>query len=200
MTYAFGSSPIESRTGFSYYTYPDYAYSAFAYDLARGNETVPRRGGLRSQDPNIFNIYQEFKFYPFNKPFKVFGEYAVNATQDHDDRNAGGLNGRDANAFNLGAQFGEAKKKGQWEAFLTYYYVGANSVAGAFADSDFGWYGHTNNKGWNFGVGYAITDFLTLNWSNYIFTPVESHNDFLSSSDRAHFTDYRSQLDLVWKF
>jgi hypothetical protein len=200
---------VESRTGFSFYGYSNYQRTAGPLNLARGNTEDPTGAATRTEKMNIFDLYQEIKFYPFDKPMTFWGEYAVNMSPDHFytpqtfvkgkpvGNDPTGIDARDSNGFGIGVVLGEAKKKGQWETFLNYRYLGANSVAGAFTDSE---WGGTNLKGFNFGLGYALTDFLTLNWNNYIMEPIESFNSSIASSDRPDQRIYKSVFDIQWKF
>jgi hypothetical protein len=190
-TYAFGTNrPIESRTGFSMYFYKNFdrtiANNTAGRNYLRGNTTDVAH-------MSVLDLYQEFKMYPFDLPFTVWGEAATNAGQMNMSAT---LDPRDDWAFAIGTKLGKAKKKGTWEGFLNYMYIGANSTAAVFSDSDFG-LGHTNGKGWNFGLKYALTDFLKLGWSNFVVQPVEPTR---ASSNSESQTIYRSQLDLVWKF
>jgi hypothetical protein len=199
-TYRFGTNPVESRTGFSFYGYSNYQRTAGPLNLARGNSDDPMGAATRTEKMNIFDLYQEFKFYPFSTPTSLWGEYAVNISPDHFYTPANrptGIDARDSNGFGLGIVVGEAKKKGGWETFVNYRYLGANSVAGAFSDSE---WNYTNVKGYNFGLGYALTDFLTLTWNNYVTEPIESYNSTIASSDRPDQRIYKSVFDIQWKF
>ena len=202
-TFMFGTErAVESRTGFSFYSFHN-------YDDTVGNNTTGANffNGNSSDIKRVreFDLYQEFKMYPFGKPLTFWGEYILNEGADAPSsakfqpalkRNH--VDPRDANGFFIGTQLGEAKKKGEWEGYFNYQYIGANANSG-FGDSDFG-NGFTNGKGVNFGLGYALTDFLVLNWNNWVVAPVEPRDDPNASSDRVAQTIYRSQLDLVWKF
>lgn len=52
-------------------------------------------------------------------------------------------------------------KKGQWNAFLGYRYLGSDAVVDAFTNSDFG-LGGTNSKGTMVGVNYAVSNNTSL--------------------------------------
>jgi hypothetical protein len=196
-TYAFGDNPVEMRTGFSFYGFTGYPVNAPVYGMTRGNTEHPGMTPSQTEKMNIFDLYQEFKIYPFNLPSTFWGNYFVNASPSHFPV---GIDSKDSNGYGLGLILGEAKKPGGWEFALNYRYVGANATAGVFGDSDFGAYGGTNNKGWTIGVSYGLTKYLTLTWNNYIVESVESFNSIFPSSDRADQRIYKSVLDLSWKF
>jgi len=191
-TFMFGTArAVESRTGFSFYAYPGWqntiAANTAGADFHNGNTSDMLHA-------EVLDLYQEFKFYPFSTPTTIWGEVTNNI-----GNKSATLTPRDEYGFALGTTIGDSKKKGGWDVFLNYFYIGANEAAGVFTDSDFG-NGFTNGKGWNFGLDYGLTEFLTLSWSNYVVQPVQPINDPSSSSDRAAQDIYRSQLDLVWKF
>ena len=103
-------------------------------------------------------------------------------------------------AWGYGIKIGKAKKKGDWDAFYGYYEIGANSVVAAFNDSDFGGpgeQGYTNRQGHKFGLGYRLTDNLTLNYTGYLVSPFNSTTLVANSRNESV---WRSQADAVYSF
>lgn len=74
---------------------------------------------------------------------------------------------RDSLAWLVGLQFGETKKKGDWQAYVNYREVGIASVDPNLNDSDFA-LGALNVRGFKIGLAYALTDFVVLNATGYI--------------------------------
>ena len=105
-------------------------------------------------------------------------------------------------AWGLGFKLGKMKKKGDMEMFYGYYEIGANAVVAAFNDGDFGGpggVGHTNRQGHKFGLGYQLTDAITVNWTGYVVTPLNP-NPATVVANSINETVFRSQADLVYKF
>jgi hypothetical protein len=107
--------------------------------------TDPVTGDLvfRYDYTNI-EAFAEYSFKLGGQSLALFGNYTVNA--DADDNDTGYL---------LGAKFGSAKKRGEWD--LTYFYekLEADATVGLVADSDLGG-GGTDVKGHVFSGTYAF--------------------------------------------
>ena len=74
---------------------------------------------------------------------------------------------RDGVAWLVGVQVGEAKKKGDWYAFLNYREVGIASVDPNLNDSDFA-LGDLNVRGFKLGLAYQLADNLLVNLTGYM--------------------------------
>jgi hypothetical protein len=107
--------------------------------------TDPVTGDLvfRYDYTNI-EAFAEYSFKLGGQSLALFGNYTVNT--DADDNDTGYL---------LGAKFGSAKKRGEWD--LTYFYekLEADATVGLVADSDLGG-GGTDVKGHVFSGTYAF--------------------------------------------
>jgi hypothetical protein len=89
-------------------------------------------------------------------PARVFGEYAVNLDGDARARKFGTptLTSEDT-AWTLGAQYGKAANKGEWDVRALYQSVGAFALDPNLVDSDI-FDSRTNMKGFIFGANYAL--------------------------------------------
>ena len=81
-------------------------------------------------------------------PVSVYGSYAVNQDADEDDT-----------AYLGGLRLGKTKAPGSLDFDYNYRELEANSVLGAFSDSDFIG-GGTNGKGHKFALGVQLTKVL----------------------------------------
>ena len=141
-----------------------------------------------------------FPLYTGKFPVKLMGEYLDNP-------------GAPANntAYRVGATFGKAGKKHQWEINYRYQRLEADAWFDAIVDDDngayyaagnpqligtgkaSGWFGGTNVKGHLVQATYSITDFLNFTFTYYL-------NDLIigaphQSSSAGHF-----MADLNWRF
>lgn len=99
---------------------------------------------------------------PFSGQQRVIltGDYVRNMGFDRDEMaRRMGVAVRDGKDFGyqLRAQFGHPKitRRHEWNAYVTYRYLGSDAVVDAFTDSDFG-LGGTNNKGYVLGGNYGL--------------------------------------------
>ncbi|MEO5741275.1 MAG: putative porin, partial [Vicinamibacterales bacterium] len=76
-------------------------------------------------------------------------------------------NERDGIAWLVGLQLGETRKKGDWQAFLTYRETGIASIDPNLNDSDFA-LGELNTRGFKGGIAYAFSDAVVLNITGYL--------------------------------
>ena len=104
-------------------------------------------------------------------------------------------------AWSLGLTLGKLVKKGDWQTSYQYKYIGANSVPGAFNDSDFGGYnyGGTDKAGSVIKLGYNLTDYLTVNGACFLVRPITQRNT-TTNGMQADQSVRRFQLDMTWKF
>jgi hypothetical protein len=118
-----------------------------------------------------------------------------------DDKSSLMTAGGQSDAWSLGLTLGKLQKKGDLQGSYQYKWIGANSVPGAFNDSDFGGYnyGGTNKQGHVFKVGYNLTDYLTTNAAYYLVDPIATRG---STANGFQYNEgvNRFQLDLTWKF
>ena len=207
-TYGFNTEqPVDISFATSFYDYTNWFQTVLA-----ANNTVAtsylRTNSIVADDFRVLDLYPEVVFYVNRTPVTLWYDYATNLANvgTEDVAQSSGNNIHDSDeAWGTGFKIGKVKKKGSWEAFYGYYEIGANAVVAAFNDSDFGGpdtNGFTNRKGHKFGVGYALTDSITVNWTGYLVQPL---NPTASSTTlglgNARVEDvFRSQLDFVYKF
>lgn len=185
--------PVQHLSAVSLYDYNNYArksnFLIGTTTLARGNTNAD---GLATEldagEFKIFEYYGEIGITPMGLPIKLFFDFAKN-TADQSQV----INNEDR-AYALGAKLGGIMKKGDWELGYAWKEIGANSVVGAFNDSDFG-QGHAARKGNVFKGAYALLDNVTFNSAAFF---VETLNPgtagVIATQER------RFQVDLVWKF
>jgi hypothetical protein len=131
-------------------------------------------------DYRNLEAFAEYSFKLGGQSVALFGNYTVNTEADDNDT-----------GYLIGAKYGSAKKRGQWD--ITYFYenLEADATVGLIADSDFGG-GGTDAKGHVFSGTYAFHS----NWNfkaTYFINQIK-----LASGDP---DDYdRLQLDLNFKF
>ncbi len=198
--------PIDALSALSIYNYQNYGQqSNFIIDgtsQANGNPTYDG-GTLSARGFNILSLYQEVNFYPYGIPVKPFAEFARNMS------NQSGLSFATPNnsmqggsdAWSLGLTIGKLVKKGDWQGSYQYKYIGANSVVGAFNDSDFGGYnyGGTDKAGSVIKLGYNLTDYLTLNGACYLVRPI-TQRDTQVNGMQVDQSVRRLQIDMTYKF
>jgi hypothetical protein len=74
---------------------------------------------------------------------------------------------RDGFAWLAGLQFGELKKKGDFQAYVNYRETGIVAVDPNLNDSDFA-LGELNTRGFKVGLGYAFSDAVVFNVTGYM--------------------------------
>ncbi len=206
--------PIDALSALSLYNYQGYATNNnwMAYPSGTGafNNGNPINNGnaadLAAQNFNVLSFYQEVNLYPHGFPVKPFAEFARNMSNQS---GVAGWSSKNSNftmqggeyAWSLGLAIGKLQKKGDWQASYQYKYIGANSVPGAFNDSDFGGYnyGGTNKDGSVIKLGYNLTDYLTLNGACFLVRPI-TQRDGTTNGMQADQSVRRFQMDLTWKF
>lgn len=122
-------------------------------------------------------------------------EYVKNIGFDRSDilRRTGAnlIDGKD-HGFLARVQVGEPAitKAGQWNASLTYRYLGSDAVVDAFTSSDFG-LGGTNNKGFVLGANYGLYDntWVALRWMS---------SNLIDSYAPGSEVDSRFSFDALW--
>ncbi|QJD30269.1 putative porin [Methylococcus geothermalis] len=151
------------------------------------SSTEPRLVGLASKF-EIFDVtatYDYTGFYP--QHVMLIGSYSHNF--GFDQQQIYNTLGEDlqprTNAFEARFEVGEPniQRFGDWNVWLAYKYLEADSVLDAFTDSNFHAYGGTNAKGWELAGNYAIANntWLGLNWlsSSVISGPTYNVNTLL---------------------
>ena len=213
--------PVDALSALSIYSYQGYASNnnfwisgsgtAAGASQANGNPTTGTGAlatRLAAQNFNILSFYQEINFYPYGIPVKPFAEFARNMSNQSGvtalNPNNSMQGGEDA--WSLGLTLGKLVKKGDWQTSYQYKYIGANSVVGAFNDSDFGGYnyGGTDKQGSVIKLGYNLTDFLTLNGACYLVRPITVRDGAgtapATNGMQADQSVRRFQLDMTYKF
>jgi len=201
--------PIDALSALSIYSYQNYTQlnnwdigGSSGVSQANGNPTNGAR--LAAENFNILSLYQEINFYPYGIPVKPFAEFARNMS----NRSGTPATGPTTNsmqggedAWSLGLTLGKLTKKGDLQGSYQYKYIGANSVVGAFNDSDFGGYnyGGTDKQGSVIKLGYNLTDYLTLNGACYLVRPI-TQRDLTTNGMQVDQSVRRFQLDMTYKF
>ncbi|MES2705646.1 MAG: putative porin [Verrucomicrobiota bacterium] len=107
----------------------------------------------------------------------LVGEYSKNLAFDQSDINAVAVNNRGPNGsdgslgvfdgddtawyLNLMAGHAALDRRGAWNAFAGYRYIGSDAVVDGFNDQNFGG-GGTNMKGFTLGLNYALSPRVSL--------------------------------------
>lgn len=196
----FMERPIDILQSVSFYDYSNYArqgnFNAIpnaTTSLARGNSNVI--GSATELDAGkfkVFESYSEIGLVPFmGIPSRVFFDWAFNPAENADP---GAVGNGENQAHAFGLKLGSIVEKGDWEAGWAYKRIGANSVVGAFNDSDFG-DGHAGKVGNVFKLGYALMDNVTLNSAMFFVRNLNAGDANIVDQEQRRF-----QVDLVWKF
>ena len=197
--------PVDALSAISVYSYQNYAkqpYDSYVptastgTSMANGNITGLAAGTLNAGHFNVLAFYQEVAFYPYGIPVRPFAEFARNM-----DNKSTLMTDSGSDAWSLGLTLGKLQKKGDWQASYQYKWIGANSVAGAFSDSDFGGYnyGGTNKAGNVIKVGYNLTDYLTLNGAYFLVNPISVRSNTANGFQLDEGVN-RFQVDMTYKF
>ena len=206
-TYKFNADhPVDITGAMSYYDYTSWIQTVISNTAST---SYLRTNSIFADDFRVLDIYPEIIFYAGNTPVTLWYDYAVNTanvgTASEDSRAVGNDIHDNDEAFGLGFKIGKAKLKNSWEFFYGYYEIGANAVVAAFNDSDFGGpatNGFTNRKGHKFGLGYQMTDNMTLNWTAYFVKPLNPFNGnaTIGLQNATNENVFRSQFDINYKF
>jgi hypothetical protein len=197
--------PVDLLSAISYFDYSDYSRNrnfiidstAGATNLANGNSVCDANSlctGFK-----VLELYHEVAITPYGLPIRPFVDYAHNFGAGQNLPYINGNSRRDLDAYGLGVKLGKSVKKGDWEAMYQYKWIGADSVPGAFNDSDFGYRGYAGNQGSVIKLGYMLTDYLTVNAAAYIVRNLNIGENLGSGSIKSE-QQSRFQMDLVWKF
>lgn len=186
--------PVDFLNAVSYYDYSGYARSSNFFvgttSLARGNTNVdPITTELDASAFRVFEYYAELGLVIIDVPTKFFFDFARNPS---DGADIGVLH--DSNAYAFGLKLGSIVKKGDWELLYQYKRIGANSVVGAFNDSDFG-DGHSGKRGSVFKAAYALSNNISLNGAAFFVNNLNTGTASILDQEQRRF-----QMDLVWKF
>lgn len=168
-------NPVEFLSAASFYDFSNYArksnFIVNGTSLARGNSNAD--GVTTELDAGRFEIldlYQEMTVTIHNIPSRLFMEWVRNPA---DSADTGVLH--DSNAHAFGIKVGQTKHKGDWELAYQYRHLGANSLVGAFSDSDFGdAAGGPSRRGSVFKAAYALSDHVTLGAGGYFLNTLNS--------------------------
>lgn len=181
--------PLGWTSAVSWYDYSDYADDTNFGTLARGNANATGPAAqLDAKDFGVIEFYNELNIPVMGTPVRPYFDIARNMSEKAPINAAGGQD----MAWALGLTIGKAKSKGEWEIGYAYKNIEANSVVGAFNDSDFGTTGHSDKRGSVFKGKYMITDFLEFGAAG-IFT--NGISNLVRDEESRRF-----QIDLVWKW
>ncbi len=187
--------PLGHTVAASFYGWNRYAkdsnFLIGTASLARGNSNVGDTTALDAGSFKIFELYNELALSPYGFPVRPFADFAHNMGAQNVEGSTGT---HDNSAWSLGLKIGKLVKKHDWESQYQYKYIGANAVPG-FNDSDFGYNGFSDEAGSVFKLGYALTDYLTLNLAAYFVHNLNADTNGVMDEQQRRF-----QTDLVWKF
>lgn len=133
------------------------------------------------------------------QPVRLTADFVKNLGYDRAEMSArAGQAVTDGNAYGFlaRAQVGKSvmARRGDWNASLTYRYLGSDAVLDAFTNSDFG-LGGTNNKGYILGFNYGVYDntWVTLRWMSS--NPVDSYAPGSVSKTRLSVDTFQVELN-----
>jgi hypothetical protein len=143
------------------------------------------RDGELLFDYHVMDIVGKVTATVMERPLSVFFDYAVNLADDTDDEKL-----EENKAWCIGAKFGQLKEENDFEVFIDYRWIEADSVLAAFNDSDFL---GTNRKGVVFGGGWMARKNIQLNTA--IFVTEDIDEEYHRQDDYV-----RWQVDATVKF
>lgn len=165
--------------GAGYFAYTDTVGNVPFYNGSAKGNSVDLGGNYLFEYRNA-EAFVQFDTVLNTWALRLFAQYTQNLEASNED-----------SAFALGAKLGAAKHKGDSEYSLIYQDIEADSVIGAFNDSDFGG-GGTDASGYIVKISYGVSEKIFLGGSYYI-------NDVDRFQGSEH--DYnRLQIDLEFKF
>jgi hypothetical protein len=168
--------------GISYLDYGNIQDKTDKFGIVAGNTSKTVGGStLWASDFDIFELFTEYGTECFDLPISFFGSWAHNlvATSDGDK------------GWLIGGKLNKANDPDSWEFGYNYREVDADSVLGAFTDSDF-ISGGTDGRGHEFGFAYQLAKNLQAGVTYF-------QSEIGRTSGRS--LDYRRlQLDLNLKF
>ncbi|MEI6861559.1 MAG: putative porin, partial [Verrucomicrobiota bacterium] len=104
----------------------------------------------------VFELPAEYDWLIGGTPVRVFGDYAVNfAGDDRARKFAGAVKSGESTAYTLGAQYGKAANRGEWDVRAFWQSVGAFALDPNLVDSDL-FDSRVNMQGLVFNVNYAL--------------------------------------------
>jgi hypothetical protein len=203
---------IDTTLGISKFTIarPDGLNNTTMPNASVGNTRLTPVAGTTyafDYEPFIVNASVTYKLESFpgysgEFPIKVAGEYMHNP--DAPSKNIGWWGG---------VTFGKAGKKGLWEVFYRYQWLGGDAWYEEFPDDDngafyqathpllvgsgnaAGFFGGTNIKGHLVKASYSVNDFVTASLSFYMNELIVGSGTNFRKGDAGHL-----MVDLMWKF
>jgi len=168
--------------------YQDYDHYDDSGASARGNNSPLSR----IPTFNVIGVTNKVGFEVCDVPVAVFFDWAHNCGESDTTAQYEG----DQDAYYAGFKIGKNKKRGDWSLKYVYAVVQANSLPGAFVDSDFGF---ANRRGHVVRGAYNVLDNLTFGLNVFFSEPIFSPT---TSSGSSAFEDKTTlvQADMVWKF
>jgi hypothetical protein len=111
------------------------------------------------------------KFY-WDFAYNTAGEDRYNDVYQMKEFGSQSYKPRDSLAWLVGLQFGEIRKRGDWQFFVNYRETGIASVDPNINDNEAAG-GALNMRGFKFALAYALTDFVVLQGTGYVFWDLE---------------------------
>ncbi len=149
---------VDSTTTFFQITPVIYSYA----NLDRFNNPAAFNGVFSAgkqtaiNDLLVLDIPVEYDWLIGGVPVRVFGDYAVNLDGDESARKfAGAVTSGENTAYTLGAQYGKAANRGEWDVRAFWQSVGAFALDPNLVDSDI-FDSRVNMQGLIFNFNYAL--------------------------------------------
>jgi hypothetical protein len=198
---------VKWTSGVTFYKWSnvDSEYLRYGFFNANPRGNTIAGGQLAAGEVEQVNFTNAVEFKVLNLPMSVYGDWVKNLTAqrlaDPASRDAFGrpIPGPDERkeAWALGLQVGENRKKGDWSVFYKYAYIQSDATVAYFSDSDFG-YG--NRKGNVWGAQYNVTDYMTAGFNLFYTGPIYVARTDIRCNGPNYEHTFTGQFDLVWKF
>ena len=135
--------------GLSYFSYSDTVGNVPFYNGSANGNSVDLNGNYIN-DYRIVELFAEYKGKLGELPLTLYADFAQNSDVSTED-----------SAFAIGANFGSAKKPGDWQFGYAWHDTEADAVIGTYSDSDFAG-GRTDSNGHFIKSKYALRDNVAL--------------------------------------
>jgi len=175
--------------GGSYYKYGNIKGKSFFYKNSSDSSVksfgnTDGGGSTFAYDYELAELFGEYGTKLGDTPLSVYGDYVVNTAS----------NVKEDTGWLVGTKLGKVKAPGSWDVGYEYRDSEADSVVGAFTDSDF-IDGGANGSGHKFSFNYGLAK-NTKAGVTYILSDRDASGGDTKEDDAYH----RLQLDLVVKF
>jgi hypothetical protein len=197
---------------------PGYVLGAQSASPNRGNYGIPLANAAQRQYLDEFQVaygraelsylFREEKFLGTKQLFTLSGEYIRNISDRWEkdatiERDYYGFRIPDSdqvNGWTVQAQFGEAKKQGEWMLAYQYKYLEADATWDAITDSDWG-NGGTDRRGHVWWFAYNVRDWWQLSFKALLTDKISDRPNSQNNTRGINDEDMlRVQIDSSFKF